>query len=88
MCCDVEQKPVANPYGEKLVAYRDPSRAFRVVLRRDRGRKKNNKLDECKVVGRQKERQKREQETVKVNRRQKKKEREKKNTEKEESKKI
>lgn len=73
MCCDVEQKPVANPYGEKLVAYRDPSRAFRVVLRRDRGRKKNNKLDECKVVGRQKERQKREQETVKVNRRQKKK---------------
>lgn len=84
-----EKKPVANPYGEKLVEYRDPSRAFRVVPRRDRGRKKkNNKLDECKVVGRQKERQKREQEKVNRRRKKKKREREKKNTEKEESKKI
>lgn len=40
MCCDVEQKPVANPYGEKLVAYRDPSRAFRRASKRPREKKK------------------------------------------------
>lgn len=90
MFCDVERKKNLSQIPTVRSSWNTETRLVRFAscLEETEGEKKNNKLDECKVVGRQKERQKREQEKVNRRRKKKKREREKKNTEKEESKKI
>lgn len=81
MVCDVERKKNLSQIPTVRSSWNTETRLVRFAscLEETEGEKKNNKLDECKVVGRQKERQKREQEKVN-RRRKKKKEREKRKT--------